>query len=921
MNINPRSLYNKVDDLKLILEQYEADCVFISESWERQKIGLKKLLNLDNYEIITNVHQRENGGGKPAIIIRTDKYFVKPLSPDIITVPIGVEAVWALITPKILNPRNKIKQIAVCALYYNGPKSTKKKELYDHIAITYNLLLAKYGSNLHFCIAGDTNKLNLSPILNLSPSLQQVVKVPTRLNPDAILDKIITTMSKFYCPPVTKPPLQNDGKKGAPSDHLVVLMYPVSSELECPPRVYRTVQYRPLTDSGFIIYEKWLAEQTWAEIYAEKNCHKKAEIFQKKLLEKFEETFPIKTIKVCDEDKPWFSKSLKVLDRKRKREFLKNGKSEKWEILNQRFLVKVEDEKSNYYSKIVKNLKETNPSKWYSKVKRMTGKVTNSEENHNIEELLGKNDFDQREAIANHYATISQEYKSIKTDDFKDFLGSHKNESPPNIGPYKIMKTIKKMNKNASTVPGDLPIKLIHRFADELTLPLCHIINSCLQDGVYPEIWKCEIITPVPKVQPPEKMEHLRKIAGLMNFSKVMDKILAEYLIKDMAPTCDKAQYGNTEGLSVQHYLVKLIHQVLIGLDTNKKSESYAVIMSMIDWAQAFDRQSHVLGLQSFIDNGVRPSLIPILLSFFQDRRMRVKWKGGLSSEKFLPGGGPQGGLLGTLEYTSQSDGNTNFLTEKEKYKFIDDLSFLELLNLLMCGIASYNSKQHVPSDVGIDMEFIPAVNLKTQRYLKNISNWTSQNQMKLNAKKTNYMIFNFSTDHQFSTRLHIDGHLIEQVHQTKLLGVTISDDLKWHANTKDLVQRCYKRMIILRNLYSFAIPRSDLVNIYCLYIRSVAEQSSVVWSSSITVGESLDLERIQKVALRIILKDDYISYQNALRVTNLQSLEERRMKLLRKFAIKCTKHPRTSDMFPLRRHSRILRSQEVYEVTRARTD
>ena len=182
-------------------------------------------------------------------------------------------------------------------------------------------------------------------------------------------------------------------------------------------------------------------------------------------------------------------------------------------------------------------------------------------------------------------------------------------------------------------------------------------------------------------------------------------------------------------------------------------------------------------------------------------------------------------------------------------------------------------------------------------------------------------MILNFSTEHQFNTRLQVDGHLIEQVHQTKLLGVTISDDLKWHANTKELVQRCYKRMTILRNLYSFAIPMPDLVNIYCLYIRSVAEQSSVVWSSSITKGESLELERIQKVALRIILKDNYVSYQNALKVTNLQSLKERRSKLLRKFALKCSRHPRTSDMFPVRKNSRTLRWQEYYEVTKARTD
>ena len=75
------------------------------------------------------------------------------------------------------------------------------------------------------------------------------------------------------------------------------------------------------------------------------------------------------------------------------------------------------------------------------------------------------------------------------------------------------------------------------------------------------------------------------------------------------------------------------------------------------------------------------------------------------------------------------------------------------------------------------------------------------------------------------------------------------------------------------------------MTNIYCLYIRSVAEQSSVVWSSSITTGEEYDLERIQQVALRIILKDNYESYSNALFLTNLQTLKARRLMLSKVFA------------------------------------
>ena len=107
------------------------------------------------------------------------------------------------------------------------------------------------------------------------------------------------------------------------------------------------------------------------------------------------------------------------------------------------------------------------------------------------------------------------------------------------------------------------------------------------------------------------------------------------------------------------------------------------------------------------------------------------------------------------------------------------------------------------------------------------------------------YMIFNFRKDNQFNTRLYMDDNKINQVTETCLLGVIISDNLRWHSYTASLVKRCYQRIIILRNLSSLHVTIH--VNIYCIYNRSVAEQSSVVWSSSITSREEYDLERIQK--------------------------------------------------------------------------
>ena len=100
MNLNPRSIYNKADDLKLLIEQYEVDVVCISESWERDNLRLKDLIQMENYKVISTVKRRDFLRGNPALIINSAKYHIKEICLEPITVPVGVEAIWALISPK-----------------------------------------------------------------------------------------------------------------------------------------------------------------------------------------------------------------------------------------------------------------------------------------------------------------------------------------------------------------------------------------------------------------------------------------------------------------------------------------------------------------------------------------------------------------------------------------------------------------------------------------------------------------------------------------------------------------------------------------------------------------------------------------------------------------------------------------------------
>ena len=274
---------------------------------------------------------------------------------------------------------------------------------------------------------------------------------------------------------------------------------------------------------------------------------------------------------------------------------------------------------------------------------------------------------------------------------------------------------------------------------------------------------------------------------------------------------------------------------------------------------------------------------------------------------------------MGILEYLSQSNNNADFVPEDQRFKFVDDLSILEIINLICVGLSCYNLKAQIPSDVATHNQFIPSKNLNSEKYLENLSKWTEKNQMRLNVEKSKYMVINFTKHYQFSTRLALNGTNLEEVKETKLLGLILRSNLKWHSNTEKLVKNGYKRMIILHNLSKFSLPLHKIIQIYTLYVRSVLENSAAVWHSSLSRGEELEIERVQRCALRLILGERYSSYEDALYLTNLKTLKERRIELCKNFAKKCIASGK-NDIFPLNKCQKNTRNNEKYQVTNAHT-
>ena len=267
--------------------------------------------------------------------------------------------------------------------------------------------------------------------------------------------------------------------------------------------------------------------------------------------------------------------------------------------------------------------------------------------------------------IADKFAEISQEYDKLKKEDIK--VPYFCESDIPVVTEEEVEKELASMDTNKSNVEGDIPAKVLKHFSKFLAKPVTNVINSMIQQGCWPDILKIENVTPVPKKFPPKNVDELRNISGLLNLDKIAEKIISKLMISDMKDQIDPSQFANQKGLGIQHYLVKMIDKILKSVDKNSKGESLAVLATLVDWRQAFPRQCPKLGVESFIKNGVWPALIPILINYFQSRRMKVKWHGEISEEKELNGGGPQGSTFGIWEYLSQLNDNADFIDEDER--------------------------------------------------------------------------------------------------------------------------------------------------------------------------------------------------------------------------------------------------------------
>ena len=257
------------------------------------------------------------------------------------------------------------------------------------------------------------------------------------------------------------------------------------------------------------------------------------------------------------------------------------------------------------------------------------------------------------------------------------------------------------------------------------------------------------------------------------------------------------------------------------------------------------------------------------------DGKWLPKWLGSLPDHEpyefvNIFCGLPQGTKLGPLSFLI--DFNRILTTIRERFKFADDLTVLSL------RLSPLTTEQ--PDLIKIYHD------LKAE---------LGKVKLTVSETKSSYMTFSFLKGNNHSSH----NSILPTKKTVKILGILFDDDLRWNSHVDYLTKKCASLLQSFSNLKRFGTPTEVLKFVYRSYVRPSLEYACPAWHPGLTKYQTDRLETIQKRAVKIILGQNYSTYEDALKQLNLDSLDSRRHGLTHKFGLNCLNSPTHCRLLP----------------------
>ena len=515
--------------------------------------------------------------------------------------------------------------------------------------------------------------------------------------------------------------------------------------------------------------------------------------------------------------------------------------------------------KKIYYQGQIKKVGKDGRKLW-GVLREVLGVSKHSKEMDYLE--IGDNRITDKVEIANkfneHFSSLGRKLTpEIPTTDkhFSDFLPPRIEQSLF-IGPLSQLKTfeiITNIKPKASKDIDEFSMKLLIRTAAPISVPLCHIYNTSISTGTFPDLMKISKSVIIYKSGPISELESYRGVSMICSFSKPLERYIYSeiYDFLEEQSFFSPRQYGFRKNYSTCHNVLNMLNLVSQAFIDKKVCS-----VVLLDIRKAFDLVDREILLSKLSHYGIRGTLLDWFRSYFDGRAQRVYFGGEYSTTlEDIVIGVLQGSCLGVLLFII----------------YINDLeaSCREALFNLFCDdtllfLASKTFRELVD---------------KLNEVLPMAVSWYNSNKLLINSLKTKVIIFKSPRQNINENDLElleqfpvfIDGNSYGENNQEKItklepidfngdngrerwakhLGVLLDDKVSFKFHFGELQKKLQKAIYSLR-VMRHLLDKRHLKLLYFAYCHSLLDFSIILFTG-ITESMATMIKKMQKKCVRII--------------------------------------------------------------------
>ena len=742
-HLNINHVYNKISDVTTTLSNSGRPFHVFGLSESRLTINMPSCdLAIPGYTILRRDPKTSNETG--LIIYISNSLSYKHLSH--LDHP-GVESIWL----EICIAKSSPILVGYC---YRNPASRVNwiqdfMEMMDNVTFQGKELILLGDFNI------DLNKPNQQWTNYLTTcNLHQLIKTPTRVtqNSATLIDHIYVSEAKNAvetCVPVSNI-----------SDHYPVCVTWSKKGAKIPKISHKVIKYRCFSNFDEHLFLQDLSSSSLNLVHNKTDPEDAVQFWIDTFTTVYNSHAPLKHKRVKSLPKPkWFTKELQ--EAIYLRDFLKrHGQHEESKKLRNAINSQKRAAKKKYFQDLLSE-KGKSKSTWAA-INQLTNK--NSSPKHHVYNNISA------DQLNDHFSTIAEKIissnpKGNTLDKLQEFCHSKNIQSKldiPLMTVTDVYNALTHLKQSGTRDLDGLDTKILRLAAPIITNSLTYVFNLCIMKNTFPNAFKIAKVIPLYKSGDSVNPSNYRPISILSVLSKLIEKHINKNLLSHLNNynLLHPNQSGFRKKHSCQTALTSLVDQWLTNINND---ELNGVIF--VDFKKAFDVIDHNLLLRKLAIYGMSDSTMEIFRSYLKNRQQCVTIGTRTSTLSTLKYGIPQGSVLGPILFSL----------------YINDLP---LHVRALCELFADDTSLHNHN------RNLKALHTSLQTSLDNLIDWTEKNHMALHQDKTKFMLVTTRQKRQNLESnfppLIIDGNIIEEVQNHRVLGVLIDKNLYWtqHLNT-----------------------------------------------------------------------------------------------------------------------------------------